>query len=130
MRRAAAVIGSAMLVAAGVGCAATVPPATTSAPESSTAADGASLEVENNGTLDVRVFILLANSPMRLGTVAGMSTARFELRRHLLDREVRLYATPIGGSTRARTDVILIRSGQLVMWALDNKLRSFRLSIY
>ena len=130
MRRTGVVICRAMLIAAGFGCAARVPQATTSASESSTTVEAASLEVENNGTLDVRVFILLANSPMRLGTVAGMSTARFELKRHLLDREVRLYATPIGGTIRARTDVILIRSGQLVMWALDNKLKSFRLSIY
>jgi hypothetical protein len=130
MRLTGVVLCRAMLITALFGCAATAPRATASASDSSTAIEGASLEVENNGTLDVRVFILIANSPMRLGTVTGMSTGRFELNRHLIDREVRLYATPIGGMIRARTDVFSLRAGQFVSWKLDNKLRSHRLSIY
>lgn len=130
MRPTGVVLCNAMLVATLFGCAARPPQATASAPDTSTAIEGASLEVENNGTLDVRVFVLLANSPMRLGTVTGMSTARFELNRHLIDREVRLYATPIGGTIRARTEVFSLRAGQFISWKLDNKLSSYRLSIY
>src|SRR5213596_2716882 len=57
----------------------------------------ASLEVENNTTLDVRIFLLRAAMPTRLGTVTGMSTARFDLTLDMLGRDVRFYASPVGG---------------------------------
>ena len=91
---------------------------------------GASLEVENNSTADVRIFVLRGSMPTRLGLVSGMSTATFELRPQLIDREIRLYATPVGGTQRARTDMFRVRAGQLVSWKLDNRLRSDRLSVY
>lgn len=91
---------------------------------------GASLEVENNSTSDVRIFVLRGSMPTRVGLVTGMSTATFELRAQLIDREIRLYATPVGGTQRARTDAFRVRAGQLVSWKLDNRLRSDRLSVY
>ena len=91
---------------------------------------GASLEVENNSTADVRIFVLRGSMPTRLGLVSGMSTATFELRPQLIDREIRLYATPVGGTQRARTDMFRVRAGQMVSWKLDNRLRSDRLSVY
>lgn len=110
---------------------ATTPDSGETASAAASAAEGsASLSVENNTTFDVRIFVLRAGMPSRVGEVPGMSTVSFELKANLIDRDVRLYATPIGGSTTARTEAIVIRAGQLVMWALDNKLKSFRLSIY
>ena len=104
----------------------TAPPAAVEEP----AGPGASLEVENNSTSDVRIFVLRGSMPTRVGLVTGMSTATFELRPQLIDREIRLYATPVGGSQRARTDVFRVRAGQFVSWKLDNRLRSDRLSVY
>jgi hypothetical protein len=94
------------------------------------ATDGASLEVENNSTSDVRIFVLRGSLPTRLGMVTGMSTATFPLTRLMIDRDIRLYATPVGGTQRARTDAFRVRAGQLVSWKLDNRLRSDRLSVY
>jgi hypothetical protein len=91
---------------------------------------GASLEVENNSTLDVRIFVLRGSMSTRLGTVTGMTTAQFALKPEWITRELRLHAQPIGGWIRTSTDAIYIRPGQLVSWKLDNKLRSYRLSVY
>lgn len=93
-------------------------------------AEGATLEVENNSTLDVRVFVLRAGMQSRLGTVTGMTTARFALPPNVIDRELRLYANPVAGWTRLVTETLVIRPGQLVSWKLDERLRSYRLGIY
>jgi hypothetical protein len=90
----------------------------------------AALEVENNSTSDVRIFVLRGSMPTRIGLVSGMSTATFQLGAQLIDREIRLYASPVGGTQRARTDAFRVRAGQLVSWKLDNRLRSDRLSVY
>ena len=94
------------------------------------AESGATLEVENNSTLDVRVFVLRAGMQTRLGTVTGLSTAQFELKPNMIDREIRLYASPVGASIRTVTDMLIVRPGQLVSWKLDDKLRSYRIGIY
>ena len=93
-------------------------------------AEGATLEVENNSTLDVRVFLLRAGMQTRLGSVAGLSTVTFELKPNMIDREVRLYANPVGGSARTITETLVIRPGQTVSWKLDPKLRSYRIGVY
>jgi len=90
----------------------------------------ASLEVENNTTLDVRIFLLRAAMPTRLGTVTGMSTARFDLTLDMLGRDVRFYASPVGGRQRTITDMIVVKPGQLVSLHLDNMMRSYRLSVW
>ncbi len=91
---------------------------------------GAALEVENNTTLDVRIYLLRGAMPTRLGTVAGMSTAVFELKPEAIDREIRLYANPVAGWRRTITDPIAVKPGQIVSLKLDNMLRSYRLSIW
>jgi len=98
--------------------------------QASTAEAGASLEVENNTTLDVRIFLLRAAMPTRLGTVEGMSTARFDLKADMLGRDVRFYASPVGGRQRTITDMIVVKPGQLVSLHLDNMMRSYRLSVW
>jgi len=91
---------------------------------------GAILEVENNTSLDVRIFLLRAGMPMRLGTVAGMATATFELKPDLIDHDVRFYADPIGGWRRTITDMVAVKPGQIVALHLDDMMRSYRLSVW
>ena len=100
-------------------------------PTQAGAADAsASLEVENNTTLDVRIFLLRAGMPTRLGTVEGMSTATFDLKPEMLGRDIRFYASPVGGRQRTITDMIVVKPGQLVSLHLDNMMRSYRLSVW
>jgi hypothetical protein len=121
----------ATLVAALLGCAARPVAESSPAPEPPASDLGASLEVENNGTLDVRVFLLRGSVSTRIGLVTGMTTGRFELKANQIDRDIRLHATEVGGWTRGvKTDVFRVRPGQRVSWKLDNKLRSERLSVY
>lgn len=90
----------------------------------------AALEVQNNTTLDVRIYLLRAGLPTRLGTVEGMSTSVFDLKRDALDRDIRFRADPVGGWRRATTEAIAVKQGQRVSLKLDNMLRSYRLSVW
>ena len=90
----------------------------------------AALEVQNNTTLDVRIYLLRGGLPTRLGTVEGMSTTVFDLKRDALDRDIRFRADPVGGWRRATTDPIAVKQGQRVSLKLDNMLRSYRLSVW
>ena len=78
----------------------------------------------------MRIFLLRAGMPTRLGTVTGMSTAMFELTPDMLGHDIRFYANPVAGSRRTITDMIAIRAGQLVSLHLDNMMRSYRLSVW
>lgn len=95
-----------------------------------TAAGRAALEVENNTTLDIRVFVLVGSMPTRLGVVSGLGTSTFELQPSFVGKEIRFYASPVGGSARTITDALSLRAGQVVELKLDDKLRSYRLSVY
>jgi len=91
---------------------------------------GAALEVENNTTLDVRIYLLLGGLPVRLGTVMGMSTAMFDLKPDAIARDIRLFASPVGSRRRTITDPVGVKPGQTVSLRLDNMLRSYRLSVW
>jgi len=127
---AAASLRHAALVVGLLGCAHGRGPAGASLPPTSTEGELAVLEVENNTTLDVRIFLLRAGMPTRLGTVTGMSTAMFELTPDMLGHDIRFSANPVAGSRRTITDMIAIRAGQLVSLHLDNMMRSYRLSVW
>ncbi len=88
------------------------------------------LEIENNTTLDVRIFLLRGGMPIRLGSVSGMSTGTFEIRPDMLAGDIRFYASPVGGGQRTITDVVAVRPGQIVSLHLDNMMRSYRLSVW
>lgn len=88
------------------------------------------IEVENNTTLDLRIYVVRATLPVRIGTVAGMSTARLALPPDLAGRDVRLYASPVGGRVRSGTETFRARPGQRVSWKLDDELRSYRFAIW
>jgi hypothetical protein len=121
-----------ILAVALVGCAhGTVPSGSPGgAPGSAERQEGAVLAVENNTSLDVRIFLLRAGMPTRLGTVTGMSMATFDLEPDMIAREIRFYATPVGGWRRTITDVVVVESGQIVSLHLDNMMRSYRLSVW
>jgi hypothetical protein len=90
----------------------------------------AALEVENNTTLDVRIYLLRGGLPTRLGTVEGMSTTVFDLNGDALDRDIRFRADPVAGWRRTTTEPVAVRQGQRVSLKLDNMLRSYRLSVW
>jgi hypothetical protein len=90
----------------------------------------AALQVENNTTLNVRIYLLRGGLPTRLGTVEGMSTTVFDLNEDALDRDIRYRADPVGGWRRATTEPIAVKRGQRVSLKLDNMLRSYRLSVW
>lgn len=88
------------------------------------------LEVENNTTLDIRIFVLRGSMPFRLGTVLGKTTSQFPLSTGEIEHEIRFYASPVGSSARQTTDPMLVHQGQTVSWRLDDQLRSFRIMVY
>ena len=87
------------------------------------------LTVENNSTLDVRVYALRGTLPTRLGLVRGMQSMRFTLAPDLVHQDLRFLASPVGATTRLTTDALFLRGGQAVSWKLASELRSSQLSI-
>ncbi len=59
-----------------------------------------------------------------------MSTGVFELGPFLIDREIRLYAEPVGSSARQRSDAIYVRPGQQARFGLEKRMRSHSLAVY
>jgi len=59
-----------------------------------------------------------------------MLTGVFELGPFLIDREIRLYAEPVGSSARQRSDAIYVRPGQQVRFGLEKRMRSHSLAVY
>jgi hypothetical protein len=107
------------------------PPAGAQAAAGAEEATGsAELEVVNESNFDVRVFVIRAGQFTRLGLVRSMNTTSFELGPHLIDREIRLYADPVGSTTRQRTEAIYVRPGQQVRFGLERRMRSYSLAIY
>ena len=100
------------------------------AAERELASGSAELEVVNESNFDVRVFVIRAGQFTRLGLVRSMNTTTFELGPHLIDREIRLYADPVGSTARQRTEAIYVRPGQQVRFGLERRMRSYSLAIY
>ncbi|MBC7789834.1 MAG: hypothetical protein H7Z74_07795 [Anaerolineae bacterium] len=90
----------------------------------------ASLEVVNESIFDVRVFVIRAGQFTRVGMVTSMTTGVFELGPFLIDREIRLYAEPVGSTARQRTDAVYVRPGQQVRFGLEKRMRSHSLAVY
>ena len=102
------------------------------APAAAASADepGAILAVENNSIFDVRVYVLRAGQRYRLGLVGSGTTITFPLGRFLIDREIALYAEPVGARGQQRTDAVYVRPGQEVRLQLERRLRSHHLAVY
>jgi len=115
-----------------LGCAPKVKSPSTAAPEEEAEVlyGNASLEVVNESIFDVRVFVVRAGQYTRMGMVTSMTTGVFELGPFLIDREIRLYAEPVGSTARQRSDAIYVRPGQQVRFGLEKRMRSHSLAVY
>lgn len=102
------------------------------APTSTALADETSaiLAVANNSIFDVRTYVLGAGQRYRLGLVGSGATITFPLGRFLINREIALYAEPVGARGQQRTEAIYVRPGQEVRLELEERLRSHSLAIY
>ena len=88
------------------------------------------LAVANNSIFDVRIYVLRAGQRYRLGLVGSGTTMSFPLGRFLINREIALYAEPVGARGQQRTDAIYVRPGQEVRLELEKRLRSHTLAVY
>jgi hypothetical protein len=69
------------------------------------------------------VYALSGGLPSRVGTVTGLSTARFALNPTLYSAsDLRIIATPIGGNGRASSGPLAVRSGQTIDFTIGSRL--------
>ncbi|MDQ3520550.1 MAG: hypothetical protein M3466_19380 [Gemmatimonadota bacterium] len=120
------------IVGLALGCAPKVKNPSTPTPEEEVEVlyGTASLEVVNESIFDVRVFVIRAGQFTRLGMVTSMTTGVFELGPFIIDREIRLYAEPVGSTARQRTDAVYVRPGQQIRFGLEKRMRSHSLAVY
>jgi hypothetical protein len=79
---------------------------------------------------DVRIYVLRAGQRYRMGLVSSGTTITFPLGRFLINREIALYAEPVGARGQQRTDAIYVRPGQEVRFGREKRLRSHSLAVY
>ncbi len=133
-RRATALCWMALAVTV-PGCARPNRPSSAPTPEPapdtvSASTTSAELQVVNESIFDVRVFVIRAGQFTRLGLVGSTNTASFQLGPHIIDREISLYADPVGATRRQRTDAIYVRPGQQIRFGLERLMRSYSLAVY
>jgi hypothetical protein len=82
------------------------------------------LVVKNDNLLDMDVYALSSGLPTRIGTVTGLSTARFALQPTLYGTiDFRIIATPIGGNGRASSGQLIVQPGQTIDFTIGSSLR-------
>lgn len=76
----------------------------------------ATVVVDNDAIRIVTVFAVRSGTRMRLGTVAGVSSKEFPLRRSMVDAsgEIRLMIDPLGSQQRYYSDSIIVDPGDVV----------------
>lgn len=88
------------------------------------------LIVESSAIWDVRVYLLRGGQYVRLGIAGPGTTTTFPLKSMYLNRDVQFYAEAIGAAARQRTDAVYVRAGQDVTLKLENKLRSYVITVH
>jgi hypothetical protein len=75
------------------------------------------VEVQNQGFLDMTIYIIRSGQRVRLGQVSGNSTATFELPRTMVNPglPVRFQADPIGGNRTPFSQEIGVSPGDTVV---------------
>lgn len=82
------------------------------------------LIVENQNYADVVVYVVVNGTPARVGDVTGNNTRRFTLDPSFFPSgEIRLIATPIGGSGRASSGPLNVGPGQSIHFTIAPVLR-------
>jgi hypothetical protein len=86
--------------------------------------DVAYLVVKNDNVLDMDIYAVSSGLPTRIGTVTGLSTARFALQPTLYGAtDFRIIATPIGGNGRASSGQLIVQRGQTIDFTIGSNLR-------
>jgi hypothetical protein len=116
-------LAAAVLVAGAAGCsraAQSADAAGTVAPQRARA----QLLVENSNLADLHVFVVSSGgSPMRIGFVAGESTAHFTLDgSYATGNPVSIVAVPVAGMGAARSDPLAIFGGETVTFRVQPEL--------
>jgi hypothetical protein len=75
------------------------------------------VEVQNQGYLDMTIYVLRSGQRIRLGQVSGNSTATFELPRTVVNPglPIRFQADPIGGNRTPFSQEIGVSPGDTVV---------------
>jgi hypothetical protein len=121
------------LTAAGPAChhAPKTRPEPASAPGQNQNAD-VPLEVANHNWLDVIIYVVRDEQPVRLGIANASSQASFTLPARLLGqgREIRLLGHPIGGTGGTITETVTVQPGQWIEWTLESDLSRSAIGVY
>lgn len=81
------------------------------------------LVVKNDNFNDVDVYVVSSGLPTRVGTVNGLTTARFALSPSLVTApDLRIVATPIGGNGRASSGPLIAGPGQTINFTVGSRL--------
>jgi hypothetical protein len=80
------------------------------------------LHVRNDNFLDMDVYSVTEGMATRLGTVTGNSSSNFLLDPSVATQDLRIIATPIGGSGRASTGTVLVSAGQTIDFTIGSVL--------
>jgi hypothetical protein len=73
---------------------------------------GLTLHVANDNFLDMDVFAVVDGVSTRIGLVTGSGAHDFTISPAMANRDLRIIATPIGGSGRASSGVLNVSRGQ------------------
>ncbi len=90
------------------------------------------LNVTNHNYLDVVVYVLHDGQQTRVGMVTGSSAALLFVPIRLLGmgHELQLYGRAIGSEAFARTQTLIIQSGQYIEWTLETDLRRSSVGVF
>jgi hypothetical protein len=119
----AAAKAGAALIAAGLLCGACAQKSTGPG-DANSAADAATLVVENNKWLDVNVYAVRNGTRQRLGSVASLQTQRFRLPGWVTTgaSELRLLIDPVGSEQMHLTEPIVVTDGSSIVFKVADYL--------
>jgi hypothetical protein len=87
--------------------------------------------VKNNNFYDMDVYAVGDGVASRIGSVSGLSSARFSVDESFFSAsDVRIVATPIGGNGRASTGPLNVRPGETIYFNVNTNLRTSTMSIH
>jgi len=90
------------------------------------------LDVTNHNWLDVTIYVVRDDEPVRLGVASAASEASFTLPARLIGQghEIRLLGHPIGGAGGTITETVTVQPGQWIEWTLENDLSRSAIGVY
>lgn len=85
----------------------------------------ATLVIENDASLTVTAYAVRQGTRFRLGTVPGLTTREFEVRRHMLESAglLRVMVDPIGSTRRYVSQSIMVNEGDVIELQVSGMIR-------